>query len=78
MPFPTGLRLLDQTEPWLKPWAWGINACASVVGTTACMLLASALGFRKTLWMAAATYLAGVLLLRLNPPAALAKASEAA
>jgi len=77
MPFPTGLRLLDQTEPSLKPWAWGINACASVVGTTACMLLASAFGFRKTLWIAAATYALGALLLRLNPPTSFPKASEA-
>jgi len=61
--FPAGMRHLEETRPGLKPWAWGINACATVVGTTICMLLVSAWGFRAALLAGAAVYAAGWLVL---------------
>lgn len=64
VPFPAGLRLLDATRPELKPWAWGINACATVVGTSSCMMLATAYGFRAALFVAAAAYALGFAALR--------------
>jgi hypothetical protein len=64
-PFPTGLRFLHEVEPEVKPWAWGINACATVVGTSACMLIVSAFGFRAAFFLGAAVYLLGWALLML-------------
>jgi hypothetical protein len=62
--FPAGLRHVSSVRPELLPWAWGINACATVVGTSVCMLLVSAFGFRAALLSGAAVYLTGGLLLR--------------
>lgn len=59
IPFPAGLRLLEESRPELKPWAWGINACATVVGSTACMCLVSSAGFRAAILAGSATYLVG-------------------
>jgi hypothetical protein len=63
VPFPTGMRYIEATRAELKPWAWGINACATVVGTTTCMLLVSAWGFRAALLASAAVYMIGWLVL---------------
>jgi hypothetical protein len=40
MPFPLGLARLAATTTSLIPWAWGINACASVVAAILAVLLA--------------------------------------
>jgi SAM-dependent methyltransferase len=64
MPFPAGLRYLDVVSPELKPWAWGINACATVVGTSLCMILVTALGFRSAFFVGAAVYALGYVALR--------------
>jgi hypothetical protein len=48
IPFPTGLARLARREAEgaaLIPWAWGINACASVVAAILATLLAIHLGF---------------------------------
>jgi SAM-dependent methyltransferase len=66
MAFPTGLRLLDESRPELKPWAWGINACATVVGTSTCMLVVTSYGFRAALLGGAAVYGIGFLVLALS------------
>jgi len=68
MPFPAGLRYLDALSPELKPWAWGINACATVVGTSSCMILVTALGFRSAFFVGAAVYLLGYAALRATRP----------
>ena len=62
-PFPAGMRHVESNRAELKPWAWGINACATVVGTTSCMLLVSAYGFRSALFTGAAVYVVGWLVL---------------
>jgi len=61
MPFPTGLRFLDGFRSELKPWAWGINACATVAGTIICTLISMEWGFRAALGVAATVYLVGWL-----------------
>jgi hypothetical protein len=66
MPFPTGLRLVDETRPELKPWAWAINAFCTVVGTSTCMILVTAYGFSSALFVGAAVYLAGAVALTLG------------
>jgi hypothetical protein len=62
MPFPAGLRYVDAFRRELNPWAWGINACATVLGSTVCILISSVLGFRAALVIGAAIYLTGWLL----------------
>jgi spermidine synthase len=66
MPFPAGLRYVDQFRPELNPWAWGINACATVMGSGFCIFISSALGFRSALIFSAAVYLTGWFVLALS------------
>jgi hypothetical protein len=61
--FPTGIQLLRERQPALVPWAWGMNACASVAGTTLAVILAISIGFRAVTWIALGLYAAGVLAL---------------
>ncbi len=61
MPFPAGLRHVDQSRPELNPWAWGINACATVMGTVVCILISAAMGFHVALVFSALVYLTGWL-----------------
>jgi hypothetical protein len=68
MPFPTGLRRIDALRPQLIPWAWGVNACATVLGSVLCVLLSSSAGFNALLILAAAVYLTGWLFLTLTQP----------
>jgi hypothetical protein len=57
-PFPTGLATVEAGDPWLVPWAWAINGCASVIGAVLATLLAIHLGF--TAVVVAALLLYGV------------------
>jgi hypothetical protein len=63
MPFPAGLRYVDRYRPELNPWAWGINACATVMGAVVCVLISSTFGFRNALLLSAFIYLIGWLIL---------------
>ncbi len=45
MPFPRGMAGLAARAPALIPWAWGINACASVVAAVLATVLALHVGF---------------------------------
>jgi hypothetical protein len=56
MPFPAGVRILGQTNPSMIPWAWGINGCASVLGSVAAALLALQWGFRAVMMIGALAY----------------------
>ena len=64
-PFPMGLRELSQRFPVLVPWAWGINASASVVGAILGKCLAITLGFQAFMLMACGLYLAAAMIFRL-------------
>ena len=59
MPFPAGLRHVDKYRPELNPWAWGINACATVMGAVLCILISSSLGFTTALLIGSAVYFVG-------------------
>ncbi|MBN1795839.1 MAG: methyltransferase domain-containing protein [Sedimentisphaerales bacterium] len=61
MPFPTGLRYVNSFRPELNPWAWGINACATVMGSIICVMISSLAGFNLVLLLGAAVYLIGLL-----------------
>ena len=65
MPFPTGLRLLDQSSigtRGLTEWAWAMNASASVLGSVLAMVIALHFGLNVTFFCGALAYaLAGAL-----------------
>jgi SAM-dependent methyltransferase len=58
MPFPLGLQSLAATAPAFLPWAWGINACVSVVAAALATLVAMHLGFMAVVVLALFAYLA--------------------
>lgn len=57
IPFPTGLRRLEQRHPPSVRWAWSVNAAASVMGSVAAVALAILLGLQETLLVGAGMYL---------------------
>ncbi len=56
MPFPRGMAGLATRAPALIPWAWGINACASVVAAVLATVLALHVGFDAVVALAVVTY----------------------
>jgi hypothetical protein len=63
--FPLGIRWIRKQTHDLIPWAWGINGCASVLGSIVAFILAISFGFSVALWSALACYiLAGLLLVQ--------------
>lgn len=62
--FPTGIQIVRRVNESFVPWAWGINGCASVVGTVLAVILAMAFGFRIVTLLAIGIYLLAVLGLR--------------
>jgi spermidine synthase len=52
MPFPTMLTKSGQVSETLLPWAWGVNACATVLGSVLATVSSIAMGFNRT-WMVA-------------------------
>ena len=60
-PFPTALALLGHRAPALIPWAYGINACASVIGAVLAMLCAIHLGLSALLALALGCYLVALV-----------------
>src|SRR5262249_53698521 len=56
VPFPTGLARLAQSAAAFVPWAWGVNACASVVAAVLATLLAIEFGFDAVIVLAVALY----------------------
>ena len=74
MPFPTGLRRLEEWHAPSVRWAWSLNAAASVLGSAGAMVCAIYLGLVQTLVMGGVLYLGALALiarLRMNgaPPA---------
>ncbi len=62
--FPTGIQIVRRVNESFVPWAWGINGCASVVGTVLAVVLAMGFGFRVVTLLAMGIYLLAVLGLR--------------
>jgi hypothetical protein len=57
MPFPTGLRRLEQWHHPSVRWAWALNAAASVLGSVGALLCAIYLGLLQTLVAGGLLYL---------------------
>ncbi len=71
MPFPLGVRLVTRTNERLVAWAWGVNGCASVLGSILSVMLAQSIGFTLVMGLAVLVYLAAlVAVLTLRQPAA--------
>ena len=63
MPFPSGLRRLEQRHAPSVRWAWSLNAAASVLGSASAIFLAIYIGLRSTLLVGAALYLCALLVI---------------
>jgi hypothetical protein len=66
MPFPSGLRRLEERHPPSVRWAWSINAAASVLGSGGAIVLAIYLGLRATMLIGAGLYLLALMVIALT------------
>ena len=64
IPFPSGLRALQDSAPAWPPWAFAVNGCASVVSPLLAVLICVHLGFA---WLMGAAMLLYVLALVVYP-----------
>ncbi|MCU0596645.1 MAG: SAM-dependent methyltransferase [Desulfobacterota bacterium] len=64
-PFPIGLRETSARFSALVPWAWGVNACASVIGAVLGKMISMSVGLRMTMVVAALLYVFAAPLFRL-------------
>jgi hypothetical protein len=60
MPFPSGLRRLEDRHPPSIRWAWSLNAAASVLGSVGSLVCAIYLGLVTTLLAGGLLYLAAL------------------
>jgi hypothetical protein len=56
LPFPLGIKAVAAVSGSLVPWAWGVNACASVISAVLATLLAIHLGFSAVVLLAVMLY----------------------
>ena len=79
MPFPSGMRLLEEQAPHLVPWGWAVNAFFSVFGSIFCIVLSMGIGFSNVFWAALGVYALGLLGMKVprgTPAAALGGAGR--
>ena len=57
IPFPAGIRRLEENSPGLIPWVWAVNTSASVVASILAVILAMGLGFKMVSLIAGGCYL---------------------
>ncbi len=63
MPFPSGLRRLQERHAPSVRWAWSLNAAASVLGSGGAIVLAIYTGLQATLLFGGALYLIALLVI---------------
>jgi hypothetical protein len=61
LPFPTGLRMLEERHAPSVRWAWSLNAAASVLGSVGALVLALYVGLAGTLLAGGALYALALL-----------------
>ena len=66
MPFPVGLKRLEQWHPPSVRWAWSLNAAASVLGSVGALVSAICLGLLQTLLIGGGLYLAALAIVALK------------
>lgn len=62
IPFPTGLRALDELDDRRVEWAWALNGGATVLGSVSSMIIAIHFGLNVTLVVGAMAYVVALLL----------------
>lgn len=67
IPFPTGLRLLEQRHAPSVRWAWSLNAAASVLGSVGALVLALYLGLVETMLAGGGLYLCALAVIAVSP-----------
>jgi predicted membrane-bound spermidine synthase len=67
IPFPTGLRLLEQHHAPSVRWAWSLNAAASVLGSVGALVLALYFGLVQTMLIGGGLYLFAMLVILVSP-----------
>ena len=70
MPFPSGLRRLDQWHSASVRWAWSLNAAASVLGSAGAIVMAIYFGLQATLLAGGSLYLIAIVVLLATRPSA--------
>lgn len=68
IPFPTGLRRLEEEHKPSVRWAWSLNAAASVLGSVLAVVLAIYLGLRETLLAGGMMYVLALCSVRWSAP----------
>ncbi|MDQ6704395.1 MAG: hypothetical protein M3Z85_00370, partial [Acidobacteriota bacterium] len=63
MPFPCGLKRLEEWHPPAVRWAWSLNAAASVLGSVSALICAIYFGLMQTLLIGGVFYLAALAVL---------------
>jgi hypothetical protein len=61
IPFASGLRRLERSQPGLIPWAWAVNGAVSGVSGVGAAMIALDLGIRSVLMAGFAAYLIALL-----------------
>ena len=79
IPMPVAIALLNRHRPNLVPWAWGVNGVASVIATSAAIVIAMTLGYRWVILAAVGLYaLAAAVAVYLLRPASELDSTEPA
>ncbi|HEV2201248.1 MAG TPA: hypothetical protein VGR73_15635 [Bryobacteraceae bacterium] len=68
MPFPSGLRRLEQRHSASVRWAWSLNAASSVLGSAGAIVLAIYFGLQATLLAGGSLYLVAIVVLLATLP----------
>jgi hypothetical protein len=66
LPFPTGLRMLEERHAPAVRWAWSLNAAASVLGSVGALVLALYVGLAGTLLTGGGLYVAALLIVAVS------------
>lgn len=64
VPFAYGIRLLNQFNPTIIPWAWAVNGCMTVIGSILTVILSMNIGFNFVLVTAILMYFISFFVIR--------------
>jgi len=64
IPFPSGLKRLEEHQQSSVRWAWSLNAASSVMGSAASIVCSIYFGLIQTLLIGGVLYLMALLILR--------------
>jgi hypothetical protein len=68
MPFPTGLKRLEERQPSSVRWAWSLNAAASVMGSAGAIVCSIYFGLIQTLLIGGLLYALALVILQSSFP----------